>query len=85
MDDDFQKELSQIKDDIMLEKIELEILNILKGENRPMRAKEISALLDVTYQLVGKRTAKLKEQGLIEKTVDEQNIITDIACKIYFV
>jgi len=32
-----------------------------------MRAGEISALLDVTYQLVGHRTSKMQQMGLVNK------------------
>ena len=52
---------------LMLEPVELGILNVLHDENRGMRAGEISSLLDVTHQLVGWRTAKLQERGLVRK------------------
>lgn len=87
LDDDFKKELIQLKEDVMLEQVELEIVQILKDENRPMKAKEISALLDITYQLVGKRTEKLQEMGYVEKKyIDSQrfNSITNQALSIYF-
>jgi len=51
----------------MLDEIELEILEVLEDENRPMPAGEISGLIDATYQLVGHRTSKLRDLGLVEK------------------
>ena len=52
----------------MLEPIELRILECLEDESRAMRAGEIAPLIDATFQLVGRRTSKLNEQGLIDKT-----------------
>lgn len=65
--DDFQIEVAQLREDLMLEGVELEILNTLNSEDKPMRAGEISALIDVTYQLVGHRTSKLRDTGLVDK------------------
>ena len=52
-----------------------------------MRASEIAALVDVTYQLVGRRTVKLNEMGLVHKTLQEgvsRSTITDKARRRYF-
>jgi hypothetical protein len=65
--DDFQPEVMAADKALMLEPVELSILNVLHDEQRPMRAGEISQLLDVTHQLVGRRTAKLAERGLLIK------------------
>ena len=56
-----------VKTNLMLEPVELDILSTLNAENKEMRAGEISVLIDVTYQLVGKRTSKLQESGLVNK------------------
>lgn len=66
--DDFADEVAQIGEDILLEPVELEILSTLNEESRKMAAGEISSLIDVTYQLVGRRTAKLQDKGLVQKT-----------------
>jgi DNA-binding MarR family transcriptional regulator len=66
--DDFSEEVARIAKDILLEPVELEILNTLKEEGRKMAAGEISSLIDVTYQLVGRRTAKLQDKGLVRKS-----------------
>jgi hypothetical protein len=65
--DDFQAEFCQLAEDIMLEPVELDILRVLHEEDARMRAGEVSVLLDVTYQLVGRRTSKLQEMGLVDK------------------
>jgi DNA-binding MarR family transcriptional regulator len=52
-----------------------------------MRASEISALLDLTYQLVGKRTTKLQQMGLVNKYDVENSVRSKITSKtneIYF-
>jgi hypothetical protein len=64
---DFQAEFTQLAEETMLEPIELDVLRVLHEEETNMRAGEISVLLDVTYQLVGRRTSKLQEMGLVEK------------------
>ena len=71
----------------MLPAVELEILESLNEEGAPMRAGEIAALVDVTYQLVGHRTSKLHEMGLVHKTSKEsvnRSMITDKARQRYF-
>jgi hypothetical protein len=64
---EFKEEYDQLKEDVMLESVELDILSTLQNEATQMRAGEISALLDVTYQLVGRRTSKMQEMGLVKK------------------
>lgn len=71
LSDDFREEVQKLNKDIMLEPIELEIVTTLNDEKRRMRAGEISSLIDTTHQMVGKRTSKLQELGLITKERDE--------------
>ena len=71
--DDFQEEVAKLNQDIMLEPVELEIVSVINEENRKMRAGEISALIDTTHQLVGRRTSKLQDMGLISKERDTKD------------
>jgi DNA-binding transcriptional ArsR family regulator len=71
LSDDFKEEVAKLNQEIMLEPIELEIVSTLNDEQRRMRAGEIAALIDTTHQLVGRRTSKLQELGLIEKDRDD--------------
>lgn len=85
--DDFRKEVEELSSDTMLPPVELEILETLNEENAPMRAGEIAALIDSTHQLVGHRTSKLREMGLVQKlTIDGANRsqITEKARTRYF-
>ncbi|WP_341904944.1 hypothetical protein [Fluviicola taffensis] len=87
--DDFKEEVERLNKDVMLEPIELEIINTLGEERRKMRAGEISALIDTTHQMVGRRTSKLQEMGLISKERDEtdgrmKNELTEMSESIYF-
>lgn len=87
LSDDFKKEVEQLNRDIMLDPVELGILSTLNDEGHPMRAGEISSLMDVTYQLVGKRTDKLREMDLVSKERIEgasKSVITPRAVSIYF-
>lgn len=86
---DYVAEMENARTDLMLEPIELEILSTLQSEKIPMRAGEISALIDETYQLVGRRTSKLQEMGLVDKERDTldgkmKSQITDRAESTYF-
>jgi len=84
---EYLTEISALSEDIMLEDVELNILETLRTEDRPMRAGEISAMIDATYQLVGKRTAKLQESTLVKKENDAGivlNSITQQAKDTYF-
>ena len=71
--DDFQEEVAKLNQDIMLEPVELEIVSAINDESRKMRAGEISALIDTTHQLVGRRTSKLQDMGLISKERDTKD------------
>lgn len=84
---DFQKEVETLNKETMLPTVELEILESLNEEGMPMRAGEIAALVDVTYQLVGHRTSKLHEMGLVQKTSKDgvnRSRITSKAQQRYF-
>ena len=85
--DDFRTEIEKLDKELMLETIELEILNTLNCESRPMRASDISMLIDESYQLIGKRTNKLRDLGYVDKKSINGTVlnkITDIANSIYF-
>ncbi|MDR9426079.1 MAG: hypothetical protein RI567_12450 [Marinobacter sp.] len=71
LSDDFKEEVEKLNKEIMLDPIELDIVSTLNDEHRRMRAGEISALIDTTHQMVGKRTSKLQEMGLIDKERDQ--------------
>lgn len=72
----------------MLEPVELEIVTTLNEEGREMRAGEIAALIDTTHQLIGRRTSKLQDMGLIRKFRDEdsktKNELTERCTNTYF-
>ena len=73
----------------MFDQVELQILNTLNTEAKPMRSGEVSVLIDVTYQLVGKRTSQLQDMCFVIKrrSNDDGRIrskITDQAKGIYF-
>jgi predicted transcriptional regulator len=85
--DDFKNEMDTLKRDTMLPPVELEILESLHEEGSPMKAGEIAALVDTTYQLVGHRTSKLHQMGLVHKTTKDganRSTITDKARQRYF-
>jgi hypothetical protein len=85
--EEFKVEVEKLHNDLMLEKVELEILETLHNEGKKMRAKEISALINTTYQLVGKRTTKLQQMDLVDKSEidgDMRSEITDKAKATYF-
>lgn len=70
LSEDFKEEVESLNKELMLDPIELEIVSTLNEENRKMRAGEISALIDTTYQMVGRRTSKLQDMGLVKKERD---------------
>jgi len=85
--DDYEKEMEALNKDTMLPPVELEILEVLNEETSPMRAAQIASLVDVTYQLVGHRTSKLQESGLVHKSSKDgspRSRITDKARERYF-
>jgi hypothetical protein len=87
LDAEFQQEMERLEKATMLPPVELEILETLNEEGNPMRAGEIAGLVDATYQLVGHRTAKLSEMGLVKKSIKEsvtRSTLTDKARTRYF-
>lgn len=88
LSEDYVSEIGKVRGDLMLEPIELEILNTLEEEKTALAAGEIAALIDETYQLVGRRTSKLKDMGLVDKDKDSngkmKSRITDRAESVYF-
>lgn len=87
--DDFKSEYSHLVNANMLDPVEVEILGTLHEEDIEMRAGEVSALLDITYQLVGKRTSKLEDMGLVKKSRDSpdnhvRSKLSERAQKTYF-
>lgn len=87
LSDEYKQEIARLDKALMLEEVEIEILEVLNQEDRRMRAKDISSFMDVTYQLIGKRTAKLQESGLVEKEQEGtfvRNSITQKAKDVYF-
>lgn len=88
LSEDYVAEISRARADLRLEPVELEILNILEEEKAALPAGEIAALIDETYQLVGRRTSKLKDMGLVDKVRDTdgkmKSRITDRAESVYF-
>lgn len=87
--DDFRSEVARLQEDLLLEAVELELLNILRSEDRPMRAGEISSLIDLSYQLIGHRTSKLRDLGLVDKKPSQEDgkmrsAITEKAISTYF-
>ncbi|MEO8767434.1 MAG: hypothetical protein ABI363_03715 [Nitrosospira sp.] len=89
LSDDFQDEVNILNKEIMLAPVELEIVTTLNEEGHEMRAGEIAALIDTTHQLIGRRTSKLQDMGLIRKFRDEEGImkneITERCENTYFV
>jgi predicted transcriptional regulator len=85
--DDYKPEIASLDKSLMLEEVEIDILEVLAQEDKRMRAKEISAFMNVSYQLVGKRTAKLQESGFVDKEQEGtvvKSAITKKARDIYF-
>jgi hypothetical protein len=85
--EEFRQEVEVLDEKVMLDPVELQILESLHEERTAMRAGEISMLLDTTYQLVGKRTEKLRDMGLVDKEWKDgfnRSEITDRAESIYF-
>lgn len=88
LSDDFKAEVEQLNQALMLEGVELDILNTLDADKSKMRAGELSALLDVSYQLVGRRTSKLQDMGLVKKESGpdgkKRSAITEKGHQTYF-
>jgi hypothetical protein len=87
LDDEFKQEIGRLKQDLMVAPVEYNILQTLHDESDSLRAKEISALLDITYQLVGSRTEKLQDMGYVKKQLisdQKRSSLTDRANSIFF-
>jgi DNA-binding transcriptional ArsR family regulator len=69
---DLAPEILAVKEEQRLPPIELEIIVTLGQEDRPMRAGEIGSLIDAAHQLVGHRTSKLRDLGLVDKGPDDE-------------
>jgi hypothetical protein len=87
--DDFREEVAGLRDDLMLDPIELNILSTLNDEDSAMRAGEIGALIDATHQMVGRRTSKLRDLKLVSKQSSAEDgamrsRITPEAKSVYF-
>lgn len=86
--EEYKQEIEALNKDLMLGDVELQILQVLYNENRPMRAAEISAMIDKSHQLIGRRTSKLSEQGYVDKSEKKTgiklNVITERAKSIFF-
>lgn len=88
LSDDFRDEVEALDREIMLEPVELEIVTTLNEEGYQMRAGEIAALIDTTHQLIGRRTSKLQDMGLVRKFRDDdgkmKNELTERCERTYF-
>lgn len=88
LSDDFRAEVEALDREIMLEPVELEILSTLNDANKKMPAGEISTFIDATHQLIGHRTSKLRDMGLVNKSKDIDNRmkseITERSQRTYF-
>jgi DNA-binding transcriptional ArsR family regulator len=88
LSDDFREEVALLDQEIMLDPIELDIVTTIYEEGGEMRAGEIASLIDATHQLVGRRTSKLREMGLVKKVRDDdgamRNSITKRCENTYF-
>ncbi|QOJ21212.1 MAG: MarR family transcriptional regulator [Gammaproteobacteria bacterium] len=84
----YEPMLKSIQAELLLPKTELGILQTLHSEGEPQRPSDIAAELDCSYQLVGRRSVRLEERGLVKRIKDENNNriikITDIAEASYF-
>ena len=74
-------------EDITLERIELDILSALYQSGQQIAAAELAGLLDTNQQLIGKRTKKLRELGLVQQSKyggKTMNSLTASAIELYF-
>lgn len=79
--------LKQVSPELLLPETELGILQTLDAEQRSMKAAEIAAELDTSYQMIGKRGKLLDEKGLVRRfEVDKRRAfeITELARQSYF-
>lgn len=89
LSNDFDDLVNIANSEVQLELVELQILETLFFEDKELAAQEISSIIDTTYQLVGRRTSKLRDKGLVIKELclkDNKNksSITQQAIDIYF-
>lgn len=85
--DGLKKLITNLDNSMLLEPIELSILSVLHGSDIPLSASEIAGTLDTNRQLIGKRTGKLQDQGLVDKEKDSgktMNTLTKKAIELYF-
>lgn len=84
----YEPMLKSIQAELLLPKTELGILQTLHSESEPQRPSDIAAELDCSYQLIGKRSVRLEERGLVTRARDANNNriieITDAAEASYF-
>lgn len=81
--------MGKLNGSLLLEPVELSILSVLHQNEGPLSASDIAGTLDTNRQLIGKRTAKLQEQGLVDKDKESvinktMNALTDRARQLYF-
>ncbi|EAX9749293.1 helix-turn-helix transcriptional regulator [Salmonella enterica] len=85
--DGLKKLITHLDSSMLLEPIELSILSVLHGSDISLSASEIAGALDTNRQLIGKRTGKLQDQGLVDKEKDSgktMNKLTKKAIELYF-
>jgi hypothetical protein len=84
----YERMLRSIDDDLLLPRIELDMIQALGTERRPLFAQEIAGELDCSYQLIGKRGVTLADRGLVDRSENRQGRrqfeITPTAESIYF-
>lgn len=68
----YENIIKAVDDNLLLPKTELGILQTLNSENCPLFAKDVAGELDCSYQLVGKRAAKLSQKKLIKREKNQQ-------------
>lgn len=87
--DELKELMNDLDQNILLDKIELSILNYLYNNEAPASASQIAGNLDTNKQLIGRRTKKLQDLGLVDKDTQSvlnktMNALTDKAIELYF-
>lgn len=83
----YAEQVRAVSEELLLERVDLNILAALEAEELPLRPKDIAEELDCSHQLVGRRAKGLEERELIIRTFDgNQRIyeITGTARSAYF-
>jgi hypothetical protein len=84
----YEAEIRAVSENQLLPATELGILQTLHLEGGPMRAGDIAAELDCSYQLVGKRGKALTERQLVRRWTGEKGVrlfqIEELAETAYF-